>query len=243
MSTLVDLLQPLRQPAVADVAVLEPEAPPVVSQGSWDQARFAEAQIRSLVRQVFFPGRPKPPHHVVFSAVDETTYVAEICMEVAKELAAQVNGSVCLIEANPQNPELETVFWRNDGSSRFSSDPGSLRSSSQNIDGNLWLAPLKLLLGPNPARPTGDSLARRLSDFRLEFDHTLFHGPPAGRSSEAAFLGHLSDGLVLVLQANSTRRAAALKVKDILQASQTRLLGAVLSERTFPIPQRIYKKL
>lgn len=180
---------------------------------------------------------------MVFSAVDESTYVAGICMEVAKDLSSRVTGSVCVVEANPHNPELENVFWRREESVGGRAVPGSLRSTSQNVDGNLWLSPLKLLLGERPEQLTGDCLARRLSDFRLEFDYTVFHGPPAGRYGEAAFLGHLSDGVTLVLEANSTRRATALKAKETLQAAQTRLLGIVLSERTFPIPERIYRKL
>jgi Mrp family chromosome partitioning ATPase len=49
--------------------------------------------------------------------------------------------------------------------------------------------------------------------------------------------------MVLVVQANSTRRVTAQKVKEKLQAANARLLGTVLSERTFPIPETIYKKL
>jgi len=243
MSTLVDLFQPLRQPEVLETSVLQPQTPAVLTTDLWDPARFAQTQIRSLVRQVFFPARPKPPRHVVFSAVDESTYVAEICMDVAKALAAQVAGSVCLVEANPHNPELENVFWRKDETASDGDASGSLRDAAQNLSGNLWLAPLKLLWGANPEHLAGDFLARRLSDFRFEFDYAIFHGPPVGRYSEAAWLGHLSDGVALVLEANSTRRATALRTKETLQAAQTRLLGIVLSERTFPIPERIYRKL
>ncbi len=243
MGTLVDLFQPLRLPGRVETTVLQPEAPPVLTPDLWDPVRFGEAQIRSLVRQIFFPGRPKPPRHVVFCSVDENTYIAEICMDVAKDLSAQVTGSVCVVEANLHSPELENVFWRKDEAAHRSDALGSLRSDSQNVCGNLWLAPLKLLLGASPERGAGDSLARRLSDFRLEFDYTVFHGPPIGGYSDAALLGHLSDGVALVLEANSTRRATALRAKETLQATQTRLLGIVLSERTFPIPERIYRKL
>ena len=86
-------------------------------------------------------------------------------------------------------------------------------------------------------------LRERLAELRLEFDYTLIQAPPAGLYSEAALLGQLSDGMILVLQANSTRRAAAKKVKQMLLATNVALLGAVLSERTFPIPQNLYKKL
>jgi len=49
--------------------------------------------------------------------------------------------------------------------------------------------------------------------------------------------------MVLVVEANSTRRVAAQKVKERLHAANARLLGTVLSGRTFPIPDMIYKKL
>ena len=56
-------------------------------------------------------------------------------------------------------------------------------------------------------------------------------------------MGGLCDGIVLVVEANSTRRVAAQKVKERLHAANARLLGAVLSDRTFPIPEAIYRKL
>jgi Mrp family chromosome partitioning ATPase len=49
--------------------------------------------------------------------------------------------------------------------------------------------------------------------------------------------------LVLVVQANATRRDAARKAKESLQAANVRLLGAVLDNRTFPIPDAIYQRI
>jgi len=56
-------------------------------------------------------------------------------------------------------------------------------------------------------------------------------------------LGYLSDGVILVLEANSTRRAAAQRAVQVLHATNARLLGSVLSGRTFPIPEEIYRRL
>ncbi len=242
MSTLVDLLGPFPEVQVTEACPPQTEAPGIAEARPRKLANFGEAQIRSLVGRVFFPGRPKPPRHILFCAVDETTYVAEICMEVAQTLSAQVTGSVCVVEANVINPELESVFWRKDGPA--GKDPiGSLRSFSQSIAGNMWLAPLRLLVGENRESLSAGSLARRLSDFRLEFDYTILHGPPVGQQSEAALLGHLSDGVVVVVEANSTHRIAAQRGRDALHAANAHLLGVVLSERTFPIPERIYRRL
>jgi Mrp family chromosome partitioning ATPase len=56
-------------------------------------------------------------------------------------------------------------------------------------------------------------------------------------------LGSGSDGIVLVLRANSSRRESARKATQDLQNAKARVLGAVLNQRTFPIPESIYKKL
>jgi Mrp family chromosome partitioning ATPase len=47
----------------------------------------------------------------------------------------------------------------------------------------------------------------------------------------------------VVLQANATRRETARKLKLDMQSSNVRLLGAVLNDRTFPIPDSIYSRL
>ena len=79
----------------------------------WNPDAFAEEQIRGLVRQVFFPGWPKPAHQVVFSAVDAETDITSICMQVGLTLSAQVSGTTCLVEANLNSPGLERVVERN----------------------------------------------------------------------------------------------------------------------------------
>jgi Mrp family chromosome partitioning ATPase len=48
---------------------------------------------------------------------------------------------------------------------------------------------------------------------------------------------------VIVLEANSTRKEAALTVMENLRAAQIKILGAVLNKRTFPIPELIYQRL
>jgi hypothetical protein len=244
MSTLAELLHQTPEHDTFQTAMPEPEVALAPQWAPWDPERFAEEQIRALVRQVFFPGWPKPARQVVFSAVEQSTYVAEICMRVVEALSADVAGNIGVVEANLQRPELQNVF----GSAHCIRDSAperhvSLRSASQQLSGNLWLVPKEVFLGSNSERLSGSWLRDRVGELRLEFDYTILHGPPAGQCSETALLGQLCDGVVLVLEANSTRRAAAQRVKETLQAANVRLLGAVLSERTFPIPEGIYRKL
>jgi len=56
-------------------------------------------------------------------------------------------------------------------------------------------------------------------------------------------LGRNAEGVVLVLRANASRRETARKAVHDLETAQVRVLGAVLNHRTFPVPERIYKKI
>jgi Mrp family chromosome partitioning ATPase len=55
--------------------------------------------------------------------------------------------------------------------------------------------------------------------------------------------GRLADGVVLVIEAHATRREAARKAKETIEASNIKLLGAVFNKRTFPIPEALYNRI
>jgi succinoglycan biosynthesis transport protein ExoP len=248
MNTLADLLRSEPESEVNSAPIPGIEVPPpaeITSRQSTTPLaeHFAGGQIQSLVRRIFFSSRGKPARHILFSAVEEKTYVAELCMRAAEALAEQISGSVCLVEANLQNPELETVFAGPNSRPTLVREGMGLRSECKQMASNLWLAPLRVLLGGVQTAISPTWLERRVSDFRLEFDYTVFHAAPSAQHDESAFLGNLVDGVVLVLQANSTRRLAAQRTREMLQALHVRLLGAVLMERTFPIPEKIYRRL
>ena len=244
MSTFVDLLpQSLGDVCEARAVEIEREESSPLGTAVWDPEAFAEEQIRGLVRQVFLPGWPKPARQVVFSPVDPETDISAICMQVGLALSAQVSGTTCLVEANLNSPGLEQVVEKNGHDLIADQEESAFRDPSRRLSNELWLVPRSVFLGGNKSSLSGAWLRDRLAELRDTFDYTVLYGPPAGAGSEAALLGSLCDGIVLVVEANSTRRVAAQKVKERLHAANARLLGAVLSGRTFPIPELIYKKL
>jgi Mrp family chromosome partitioning ATPase len=78
---------------------------------------------------------------------------------------------------------------------------------------------------------------------RAQFDYILLDVAPLNINNDGIVLGSLSDGVVLVLKANSSRRETARKALQELQAANIPIFGAVLNQRTFPIPDRIYRRL
>jgi Mrp family chromosome partitioning ATPase len=53
----------------------------------------------------------------------------------------------------------------------------------------------------------------------------------------------LADAAVLVVEANSTRKIAARKAKEFLERAGVQLIGTILNNRTFPIPEAVYRIL
>jgi Mrp family chromosome partitioning ATPase len=61
--------------------------------------------------------------------------------------------------------------------------------------------------------------------------------------SSSLTLGTLADGVVLVLKAGHTRRPAVHLAITELEGAGVKVLGTVLNQRDYPIPDAIYKRI
>ena len=107
---------------------------------------------------------------------------------------------------------------------------------------NLWVLPAGVSADPSFLL-ISERLRECVAELRSEFDFLIFDAPPAGHANDATVLGAMLDGVVLVVGAHSTYREAARKAKESLKSANVRMLGAVLNNRTFPIPGAIYSRL
>jgi Mrp family chromosome partitioning ATPase len=89
-------------------------------------------------------------------------------------------------------------------------------------------------------KPTEQNLSR-LRELTAEFDFSILWC--ASASPLTACIGRACDGLVLVLAANKTRRLVAAQIKEQLRRAHVPLLGTVLAERRFPVPEGLYRNL
>jgi len=82
-----------------------------------------------------------------------------------------------------------------------------------------------------------------VQELRAEFDYVIVDAAPLDAGTDSIVLGGLSNGVVLVLKANSSRRDTAGKAIQEFHAANVPIRGVVLNRRTFPIPEAIYKRL
>jgi protein-tyrosine kinase len=230
-------LTPLEAFPTPETAVASPES----RDGQLDP--YASEQIGGLIRRVFVPGWPRPARQVVFSSVEEQADTLTLCHRIAAELAGKVPEPVCIVQTDRQSQASKTFGGTPVNSGSVDEVRGGLRKFSRQISDRVWFVPAEVFFGQHTEGLSASWLGARLAELRLSFTYALLHTAPAGISSEAALLASLSDGIVLVLEAHRTRRAAARKVKEMILAANCRLIGTVLTERTFPIPEAIYRRL
>jgi succinoglycan biosynthesis transport protein ExoP len=90
---------------------------------------------------------------------------------------------------------------------------------------------------PNPSELLGGERMRStLAALGEAFDLVLLDTPPLLAAADAAILGSYADGVVLVVRAGKTERAAAQQARRQLATVGARLLGAVLNDPDAKIP-------
>ena len=211
-----------------------------------DLEAIAQGEAIKLVQRIFLLPGSDAPRMVVFCGVGRGEGSSWVCLRASEALASQVKASVCVVDANWHAPFLHEYFRRAHakGLAEAVLESGPISNYAQRLNGgNLWV----MTCGSRSTSPrallTSDGLQPRLAELRAVFDYVLIDAPPVNLHADAALLGKLADGVVLVVQANSTHRDVARKAKESLESAKVRVLGAVLNKRTFPIPESWYRRL
>ena len=210
-----------------------------------DLRGIAREEIAKLAQRIFLQSGGETPRLVVFSGVDGACGCSSICVQSAEALASQVGSPVCLIDGNLRTPSLHQFFGlgQDEGltDAVFQAGP-ALRFAHRLNGGNLFLLTAGSPGAENHFFMNSERLQARLTELRAEFEFLLIDAPPLNAFADAQAFGRIADGLVLVVEANATRRESARKAKESLEAAHVKLLGVALNKRTFPIPERFYQK-
>ena len=208
--------------------------------------RLTREESQKLVQRVFLAQGADNPRVVVFAGIDHGNGCSQICAQTARILADNVTGSICLLDANLRTPSLPNIFGvtNHHGLTDALVEAESVRNYTKPLTpSNLWLLSCGSMPAGSANMLTSAKMKDRIAELRKEFDYVLVDAPPLNEYSDAIALGQIADGLVLVLEANATRRESALRIAETLRATQIRVLGAVLNKRTFPIPEGLYNRL
>lgn len=216
------------------------EASPVLDQGEASVAHCGPAaaeELRRLAQSIALSAHAGQ-HVLAFCGVTGADRSELVCMRAAELLAFSFGYGVCVLDANPSTAPPTRMGWVTGNPSKIMrlSRPPSRGTGSLSLLGKNQVASF-LHTGAR-----GDLLRERLSDLRQSFDYVLISAPRP-RDSRFTAVASQVDGVILAVEAGSARRGSALRAKRTIEAAQGRLIGTVLTERRFPIPQWLFELL
>lgn len=152
--------------------------------------------------------------------------------EVSANLAATLAHSgkqVLLIDADLRSPSQHHIW---DVVNRAGLSQVLIREETQQDATHQVFENLTLMtagaLPPNPlAILDSERMATLLQQLKRQYDYILIDTPPLLGAADAAVMGRMSDGVLLVLRPRKVDSANALAAKSFLERSQANVLGLV----------------
>ena len=196
-----------------------------------------------LVQRVFLSSGLDVPRAVLFAGVESDNGSADVCLRVGHAITRMTRRSVCVMDADLRAPKLQDLVGADvgEGLADAIANPDATCSLTRRLaPEHLWL----LAAGSAADRDSPVSVDRMsacLTALGTRFEHVVISAPPIDSWAESMAVSGLVDGVVLVLRAHVTRREIVRHVIARLEDFDTPLLGVVLNDRTFPIPEAVYR--
>jgi hypothetical protein len=171
----------------------------------------------SLARQLFFPPNAPARKSVLLVGADASTNTLGLCQNLAKALAETSRETVAIVQPTAA--------------------AGQSTREAVEISPGVW----QIASGPWCAQSRANAWGHGAPKEIRSFDFWLFCA--SSRDADLPTFCGLCDAVVLVLTANVTRREVALSTKNLLLQQKAKLVGAILDQRTLPIPESIYRRL
>ena len=220
-----------QEPAAPQEPATRPEPssrPPVTGRqySLGDAGILFGEEVVLLVHNVFLAHTPSP-QTVIFCGVDEKNGSSVVCASAGRALAAISGKSVCLVDANLRDARLSKNLGI-DRDQKPLHKTATLYDRCSSIDDNLSLAAADLLTNAYGGLPPAAELTQRLASLQAAFDFVLIDAPGVSTAKDAAILGAAAGAAILVIEAEKTRKPAAKRAKQSLEAAGVHVLGSVL---------------
>jgi capsular exopolysaccharide synthesis family protein len=154
---------------------------------------------------------------------------------LASTLAAEQGPRVLLFEANLRSPSFASLLPLGNGPGV--SDVLSSHARPDEVVTRVDVMNLCVVhAGTRPVAVDCEAIGHLVSQLSPQFDFTILDVPPVNRYADAAVLAAKVDGVILVVEADSTPVADAENAKRSLDKVGARILGVVLNRRRSYIP-------
>lgn len=96
----------------------------------------------------------------------------------------------------------------------------------------------------NPAELlSSDQMKKFINSVSHQFDHVIIDTPPIIAVTDSGIVGAQTDGVLMVIQAGRTQRGIVRRAEELLNQAHTKIIGHVLTNIEYHLPEYIYRYL
>ncbi|MBF0483985.1 MAG: CpsD/CapB family tyrosine-protein kinase [Candidatus Omnitrophica bacterium] len=88
-----------------------------------------------------------------------------------------------------------------------------------------------------------EAMQNLLKELRSQFDFILIDTPPIVPVTDAGIIGSMADGVVMMIEAGRTHRGVVHRAAELLNQAHCKIIGYVLTNIQYHLPQYIYRYL
>lgn len=202
---------------------------------------FVSEDYRTLRTNLLYALVDHPPKVIVVTSPNPGEGKSTTCANLAVALA-QAGKSTLAIDCDLRKPTMHRLF-----EVRNFAGVAHVLAGEHSLN-EVWQEPLPGLkvvaagsVPPNPAELLGSKrFAQIVGGEREEFDYILIDAPPVGLVSDATILATQGDGVLLVVDSQSTRKAALQEAVRSLETVGAKVLGTVMNNFKSSKKERYY---
>jgi capsular exopolysaccharide synthesis family protein len=224
-----------KQLGLSVLGVIPKLKPPLTPDSALEDPRsaFAEA-YRSVRTALQFATDEGVPRCLLVTSATPSEGKSTTALTLAKNFA-QLGKRVLIIDGDLRNPSLHRTLGLHNttGLSNYLAGASKANDALQQTGVPHLTFMSSGPLPPNPAELlVGHKLLSLLTVAVEKFDQVIIDGPPVRGLADAAILGNVCAGTLLIVRAGETRNATARNALKRLLSARARVVGALLTQYT-----------
>ena len=213
----------------------------------FDPKALITEQYKVLRTNFLSLNRGKPPRVVVITSALHSEGKTITALNLAIAMAQTVSKpKILLIDADMRRGRISRYLGIDHpvGLTEYLSGKAGLEEVLFHIDLENLTFMSSGSVPHNPSELCGSANMRTLlNEVKERFDYIFIDTPPIIAVTDSGIVGSQTDGVVMVVQAGRTQRGIVDHATELLEQSHAKLVGHVLTNIEYHLPEYIYRYL
>ena len=213
----------------------------------FDPKALITEQYKILRTNVLSLNKGKPPKVIAITSSIHSEGKTITSLNLAMTLAHSTQKpKILLIDADMRRGRVADYLGVNQekGLSEVLQEQAATEDALFNIDiPNLTF----MSAGEIPQNPSellgSEKMKNFIFNMKKQFDHVIIDTPPIISVTDSGIVASISDGVLMVIQAGRTQRGIVRRAQELLHQAHAKLLGHVLTNIEYHLPEYIYRYL